>query len=59
MKIQHSNGIEKENLIKEQTEYHEIAEFAYETEKRNKERMKIEKNILVVAFDLQQCLPTP
>lgn len=56
MKTQHSDGIKKEKIIKEQENHHKMA-TKNETKRTDKEIMKNENDILVIAFDLQRCLP--
>ena len=50
---------EYSSLIDEQTRHHDEAALAYESKKNDKLLAKSNDNISTLAFDLQQCLPTP
>lgn len=57
IKISAAEGIGLENLIKEQTNHHQMAEQAYDSKKTD--IAAISTSFKVFVFDLQQCLPTP
>jgi hypothetical protein len=59
MQLTYVNDEERTEILKQQEDHHNEAEIAYETKKRDKQRAKTEDNFTVLAFDLQQCLPTP
>lgn len=46
-------------LIKQRDSHHAMAEDAYESKRLDKIRSKECPSVMVLAFDLQQCLPTP
>jgi len=53
------NDETKLNLINERDKHVKNADDAYSSKRLDKEKSKLDSTIICIAFDLQQCLPTP
>ncbi|CAI6372046.1 unnamed protein product [Macrosiphum euphorbiae] len=60
MRIEMENNEEtKTNLITERDKHVQNADNAYSSKRHDKEVSKLDPTRVCIAFDLQQCLPTP
>jgi len=53
------NDETKLNLINERDKHVKNADDAYSFKRLDKEKLKLDSTNICIAFDLQQCLPTP
>ncbi|KAE8739086.1 hypothetical protein FOCC_FOCC015421 [Frankliniella occidentalis] len=59
MAVKYSEPSEKDEKLLEQEKHHRAAETAIEKKREDKKKAQTEESVETVAFDLQQCLPTP
>ena len=59
MKLKYTSGEQATNLTKTLQEHQEAFKAAYEEKKKDKQLAQSCDDVMVITFDLQQCLPTP